>query len=232
MVSDWWRKNTSLSIPKQCHLCGLNKAGNGTRWCSTCLTLFSKVPRCQRCGITTPTTVEQCGQCLTTPPSWHRLYCVGDYNFPLSRYVHQLKYSKQFWFARDLASLLTHHIEQPAPIIASVPLHWTRTLSRGFNQSALLSHYLAKSLNVSAHPHMFSRTRATPYQQGLTKKERRQNLHNAFKLRQQPHANHVAILDDVVTTGSTVQHLCQLLLEVGVERIDIYCICRTPEPLQ
>ncbi|MBW3697636.1 ComF family protein [Vibrio sp. T187] len=233
MVSDWLQKTTQHYLPLQCQLCRLEipKAHRSRSWCSHCLELFSNTPRCQRCGLATITQVEQCGQCLSKPPAWHRLYCVSDYQFPASNYVHQVKYSKKFWYARDLAQLLAPKIEDPAPLITSVPLHWTRYLNRGFNQSALITKYLAKELGTTHH-RLFTRRRATPSQQGLTKQQRAQNLKNAFDLHYLPSQSHIAIVDDVVTTGSTVQHLCKLLLEVGVKRIDIYCICRTPEPLK
>ena len=96
-----------------------------------------------------------------------------------------------------------------------------------------LAHYTAQELNVKSAV-LFRRSRSTASQQGLTKSARQSNLEDAFTLRNTNFStnddSHVAIIDDVVTTGSTVYQLCQLLLEVGVKRIDIYCICRTPEP--
>jgi len=84
------------------------------------------------------------------------------------------------------------------------------------------------------HAVLFKRIRSTASQQGLTKSARKSNLKGAFAMRNANFSaldySHIAIIDDVVTTGSTVYQLCQLLLEVGVKRIDIYCICRTPEP--
>ncbi|OED64963.1 amidophosphoribosyltransferase [Vibrio splendidus ZS-139] len=178
-------------------------------------------------------TVEQCGQCLSQPPPWHRLYCVGDYTFPTARYIQQMKYADKFWFARDLSKLLASRIQHPATLITSVPLHWTRYIHRGFNQSQLLAHYTAQELNIK-NAVLFRRSHSTPSQQGLTKSARQSNLKDAFTLRNTNFSAidypHIAIIDDVVTTGSTVYQLCQLLLEVGVKRIDIYCICRTPEP--
>jgi ComF family protein len=145
--------------------------------------------------------------------------------------------------------LLAQQIEAPAPILLPVPLHWWRYLSRGYNQSDILAHSLRAQLNN--HPrvasNLFKRHRSTPKQQGLDKRQRQKNLSGAFKLnkpfyfkyftkqsQKQPsnlsvRLTHVAIIDDVVTTGTTVQQLCKLLLDIGVERIDIYCICRTPE---
>ncbi|OMO38426.1 amidophosphoribosyltransferase [Vibrio sp. 10N.261.46.E8] len=144
-----------------------------------------------------------------------------------------MKYADKFWFARDLSKLLASRIEHPAPLITSVPLHWRRYIHRGFNQSQLLANYTAQELGVKNEV-LFRRVRSTTSQQGLNKSARLHNLKNAFALRKQDVQgmvpSHVAIIDDVVTTGSTVYQLCQLLLEVDVKRIDIYCICRTPEP--
>jgi len=219
-----------------CHLCGLtiSQPMGETIWCHHCIKSFSPSPRCQRCGLPMSSPVEQCGQCLTNPPLWQRLYCIGDYSEPLSGYVHQLKYQGKFYFAYDLSYLLAEQISQPAPLICTVPLHWKRYIARGYNQSRVIAHYLHQHLTdkTVVNNHIFKRQLATPPQQGLDKKQRLKNLAGAFVLRQVPQHSHVAIVDDVVTTGSTVRHLCKLLLEVGVERIDIYCLCRTPEPSQ
>ena len=238
MLSDWLQKHTPRLVTPQCHLCKLPKLPQDShpKWCNSCLSHFAPQHRCQRCGIKLNIDATVCGTCLKKPPPWHRLYCVGDYDFPLSHYVHQMKYSGQFWLSRDLVKLLANQIEQPAPIITSVPLHWRRYLHRGFNQSVLLADALAHELNSQSLT-LFRRQRATPTQQGLSKTQRQHNLRNVFSFRNKDVMKviakgdaHVAIMDDVVTTGSTVYQLCQLLLEVGVKRIDIYCICRTPEP--
>ncbi|WP_171367987.1 ComF family protein [Vibrio chagasii] len=235
MLSDWLQKHTPRLVTPQCHLCKLDKQPNDhhPRWCNSCLKLFELVPRCKRCGLKTVTAVEQCGECLANPPPWHRLYCVGDYTFPTAGYIQQMKYADKFWFARDLSTLLASRIEEPAYLVTSVPLHWHRYIHRGFNQSQLLARYTAQELKIG-HAVLFKRIRSTASQQGLTKSARKSNLKGAFAMRNANFSaldySHIAIIDDVVTTGSTVYQLCQLLLEVGVKRIDIYCICRTPEP--
>ncbi|KGY10808.1 competence protein ComF [Vibrio tubiashii] len=218
-------------LPMHCEVCQLplSKPYPSSGICQHCSQSFAPLPRCQCCGLPTVYEVDVCGQCLMQPPSWHRLYCVGDYQAPLSGYVHQLKYERQFWQARKLASLLEPRIDESPQLITSVPLHWQRQLRRGFNQSELIARSLSKTLNVS-YSNLFTRVRSTAQQQGLTKSQRRRNLDKAFRLTDDVLVAHIAIVDDVVTTGSTVRHLCQLLLEAGVNRIDIYCICRTPEP--
>lgn len=229
----------------QCMLCllPLRTNDNSTLWCNSCSSVaFQQTPRCQRCGLPTLTATPQCGQCLKKPPLWQQLICIGDHYPPLSHYIHQLKYSGKFWLIKPLATILAHRIQHQSlgtPLLTSVPLHWSRYLKRGYNQSDYLARALAKQL-LKQHPTyhyqpLFRRARATPYQQGLSKSDREQNLIHAFKLKSNAHIHlsgveHVAIVDDVVTTGSTIRQLCQILLEVGVKKIDIYCLCRTPEP--
>ncbi len=231
MVSDWLQKSMQSWLNTQCPLCKLplnNQCHYGI--CEACRIWYQPEPRCKRCGLTTLSTVEQCGHCLSAPPLWTQLYCIGDYQFPLSKTVHQLKHHRQFWQAKTLAHRLAEQISTPAPVITSVPLHWRRQLIRGFNQSELIAQQIAVALNIRYQPDLFSRIRHTKPQQSLSKHQRRKNLTKAFKLNAIPDTKHIAIVDDVVTTGSTVEYLCQLLLEVGIKRIDIYCICRTPEP--
>ncbi|WP_038175426.1 MULTISPECIES: ComF family protein [Vibrio] len=231
MLAQTINKYIADLLPMQCEVCQLLLAADEQQLgvCATCQHYFSPVPRCQRCGLMTVAEQVECGQCLKQPPYWHKLYCVGDYQAPLSSYVHLLKYERQFWHARKLAMLLAPRIDQPADLITFVPLHWRRYLQRGFNQSELLAQSLAKQLAVPQQG-VFRRTRATAQQQGLDKHQRMNNIHNAFALKSLPNVKRVAIVDDVLTTGSTVQHLCKLLLDAGVKSVDIYCICRTPEP--
>jgi ComF family protein len=232
MLSQWLKKTINQSINRQCALCQLSieSPTQNRYWCDACLMWFDPIPRCERCGLPTLSPVAQCGRCLSEPPLWHRLYCVGDYQFPLNHYIHQLKYHQQFWQAKPLAALLAERISTPAPIISCVPLHWHRHLKRGFNQSERLAHHLSQQLDSQFLPSLFQRINPTPTQKGLNKQQRKRNLTNAFKLKPCPSITHIALVDDVVTTGSTLEQLCKLLLEVGVKRIDIYCICRTAEP--
>ncbi len=171
-----------------------------------------------------------CGECLADPPPWQRLVALGDYDFPLSREVQRFKDHGESWHVDALTQLLATRITAPAPLITSVPLHWRRYLSRGFNQSDVLARHLATHLDSHFDPKLFRRIKFADSQRGHKKSNREQNLQGAFVLSKKPIFEHVAIVDDVVTTGSTVRQLCQLLLEVGVESIDIYCICRTPAP--
>lgn len=139
-----------------------------------------------------------------------------------------MKYRRQFWYAASLAHLLAQHISAPPHIITYVPQHWQKRLYRGFNQSELLAKYLAQHLNLPVVSSLFHRTRAGRPQQGLTKSQRQANVYRAFLLTEKPSAAHIAIVDDVVTTGATVQQLATLLRqEESVVTVDIYCLART-----
>ncbi len=231
MLTNKLRRTIANYSTPVCHLCGLpveNPPGE-TIWCHHCLAIFSPQPRCQQCGLETIIPVPKCGNCLSEPPIWDQLYCVGDYQPPLSNYIHKLKYSASPQYAFDLSYLLSQRIPDPAPLIISVPLHWRRQLQRGYNQSERLGIYLNYHLNNQSlfDAKLFRRTKYTPPQQGLNKQQREKNLRHAFTFNYLPLQTHIAIVDDVVTTGSTVKQLCQLLRNAGVEKIDIYCICRT-----
>lgn len=234
MLSNWLRGRIQNYCTSACHLCGLTieRRNSNSIWCDDCTRYFMSEPRCQCCGLTTIKVVEKCGRCLKEPPEWNRLYCVGDYQFPLSKYVSQLKYQNNYQVAFDLTYLLSQTIDEPAPTLIPVPLHWKRQIWRGYNQSEVLASSLSRQLPMQPKvtTNVFRRTKSTPPQQGLGSDERQRNMMGAFSLKTIPESSHVAIVDDVVTTGSTVRHLCNLLLEYEVEKIDIYCICRTPEP--
>lgn len=229
-------------FPRQCALCRLTIPVDKTThalshlWCSTCIKAFiSTEPRCQHCGLTTLYTVQQCGRCLSDPPSWDRLYCINSYQYPISKVAQDFKYHGQYWLVFDLAALLKSQIPNPAPECIPVPMHWKRLLFRGFNQSHSLAFQLVKQYqhqnkSVALNNHVFRRTHATVQQKGLDKKQRQRNLRGVFFLMQPPQNKHVALVDDVVTTGSTLEPLCRALRKAGVERIDVYCLCRTPEP--
>lgn len=228
-------------LPRQCHLCRLTITPQTahplhTLWCQHCANRFiDATPRCQRCGLTTTSPIEQCGECLSHPPKWDRLYCINDYQAPLKHYIQQLKYRRQFWLANDLALLLAPMITQPACEIIPVPLHWGRQWARGFNQSHEIALHLAhywhqQGLACRVNHKIFRRIHATPQQKGLTKIERKRNTKRAFQLMAPPLSKHVALVDDVVTTGSTLQPLCVALRKAGVNQIDVYCLCRTAVP--
>ena len=222
-----WRDNLYHLLFRHCGLCQLPLAHAEHYWCQHCISHFPSPPYCHHCGSTTLTSVAHCGHCLTQPPRWHRLYRLGEYRPPLQQLVHHLKFCGKFWLARPLAQQLAHQITQPAPLLLPVPLHWRRYSQRGFNQSHQLALALGAILNSHVNHRVFQRLRHTQPQQQLTQNQRRHNLHHAFQLRPITLPDHVAIVDDVVTTGATVDQLTRLLIQRAVKQVDIYTLCHT-----
>jgi ComF family protein len=109
-----------------------------------------------------------------------------------------------------------------------VPLHPGRARGRGYNQALEIARAAAAELGVSLQPGLCLRTRAITPQEGLTRPERRRNVRGAFAVRGALPAGHVAILDDVVTTGSTAAEVAKVLRRAGAERIDLWAVARTP----
>ncbi|WP_264874495.1 ComF family protein [Vibrio agarivorans] len=234
MLSDWWQKNIARLTDPSCSLCGMNieheqlLSSHHAFWCTHCRSTIIEHNRCQCCGLPTESPQHaHCGECLKSPPLWNRLYCLSDYQPPLSHLVSQLKYQRQFWHARPLAIELAEIIDNPAPTITCVPMHWTRRIWRGFNHSEHLAYFISHKVGSHFNPKLLHRTKMTRPQRGLSSKQRKTNLNHAFEVSDRPLGKHVAIVDDVVTTGATIEQLCKLLLDVGVETIDIYCVCRT-----
>ncbi|MCL5220013.1 DNA utilization protein GntX, partial [Escherichia coli] len=168
-------------------------------------------------------------------PPWQRLVTVADYAPPLSPLIHQLKFSRRSEIASALARLLllevlharrTTGLQLPDRII-SVPLWQRRHWRRGFNQSDLLCQPLSRLLHCRWDSEAVTRTRATATQHFLSARLRKRNLKNAFRLELPVQGRHMVIVDDVVTTGSTVAEIAQLLLRNGAATVQVWCLCRT-----
>ena len=113
-------------------------------------------------------------------------------------------------------------------LVTSVPLHWTRAFTRGFNQSELLSRFLAVDVNRPYQNTMRKLTR-TQKQQDLDRRARLNNLKQAFEVKADVNNKHIAVVDDVVTTGATAETLATLLKAAGARRVDIWALARTPK---
>ncbi len=223
--------NILKALPIRCHLCRHQIEdhtfnANLAPWCQTCFARFPVHHHCLKCGFSLPLPQSECGHCLFEPPIWDTLICLSDYQFPFDHFLQQIKYHRHYALTQPLAQLLSEKIPQPAPYLIPVPMHWRRRIVRGANHSQLLASALAKALDVTVLSHVVTRRRATKKQQGLTRKARLTNLNGAFQI-QAPLPEHLAIVDDVVTTGATINELCHLLRKHGVKQIEIYCLCRT-----
>ena len=216
-----------------CWLCRMPLAL--ARWgiCSRCATaILDCPPLCPQCGLPAAASRLPCGRCLQKPPPWQRLVAVNDYRPPLSGLIHQLKFSHRPELASALARLLLLRLRENAwpaapDCLFSVPLWQRRHWRRGFNQSALLCRPLARWLGCPWQDEGLRRIRRTVVQHQLSARLRQRNLKNAFYLEFPVAGLHMAIVDDVVTTGSTVGEISRLLLRNGAATVQVWCLCRT-----
>lgn len=158
---------------------------------------------------------------------------IGDYQPPYPALIPRLKYSGQILLAPLLARLLADHLDcddLPEAIIP-VPLHWWRQWWRGFNQAEEIACHLSQLTGIPCDNRLLRRIRSTPQQTKLSAGQRRRNLRGAFHIAPH-HYRHIALLDDVVTTGATAGQLTRLLHESGVTKVEVWAICRTQRHLK
>jgi ComF family protein len=149
--------------------------------------------------------------------------------------ISQLKFNQRLSHARLLGQLLIDHLEREAAtmpdLIVPVPLHRQRLMERGFNQALEIARPISRHFGIELKPGLCRRSKLTPAQTGLKRKERQKNLRNAFELTQEVTGRHIALVDDVITTGSTITELALILKRGGAKRVDAWSAARTPDIL-
>jgi ComF family protein len=193
------------------------------------------VRSCPRCAI--PLTADQtpgilCGNCSRRPPPYASCHTTFVYRGQLPALVAGAKFRGRLNHARLLGlclarSLSERDVEMPG-LIVPVPLHPQRMRERGYNQALEIARAPARKLGIPVDPRVCIRTRSITPQEGLEKRERRRNVRGAFAVSGELPARHVAVLDDVVTTGSTAAEVARVLLDAGAERVDLWAVARTP----
>ncbi|OGT63539.1 MAG: hypothetical protein A3J38_01085 [Gammaproteobacteria bacterium RIFCSPHIGHO2_12_FULL_45_9] len=156
-----------------------------------------------------------------------------DYLSPITHWIQALKFHQALYYARYLADLWYHrwHNMRSTPLpeyIVPIPLHTHRLRSRGFNQTLLLAQRLKKRLSIPINTTLLTKIDHTQAQATLTADARKQNLTHAFTVSTDVMPAHVTLLDDVVTTGATMQAARHTLLTAGVQTVEIWCMAYTP----
>lgn len=173
-----------------------------------------------------------CGACLKHPPAFDVTRAAFRYAPPVDRLIAGLKYRGRLAHARLLGQLWAETLPAPAPppeLLLPVPLHPARLRERGFNQSLELARPLARRLGVPVAATLVRRTIPTAPQQGLRGRERRRNVRHAFELAPALIADpprSVALVDDVMTTGSTAGEIARLLKRAGARRVEVWVLAR------
>ncbi|WP_213878558.1 double zinc ribbon domain-containing protein [Pseudomonas sp. dw_358] len=195
--------------------------------------------RCRLCALPLAMEGLVCGQCSRRRPAFARVEAPWEYRFPVDGLITRFKHKACWPLGRLLGELLGQWLQQrfedglarPDRLIA-VPLGSRRLRLRGFNQAQMLAAWLAKSLGIACDTRSLVRRHETRAQQDLGARARQRNLRQAFHV-QVPTAVeglHIAVVDDVLTTGATAQVIARCLRDAGARRVDIYCLARTAKP--
>lgn len=222
--------------PPTCVLCGA-PGWRELDLCRGCLAdLPDLAPSCARCAQPlSPGTPpgRLCGQCQRRAPAFDHCLAVFRYQDSVCKLMGDFKFRRRLALGRLFGQLLAETARwQPQAVLPEllvpVPLHRSRLRARGYNQSLEVARVLGRSLGIGVDACLVERQIATPPQLSLARAERLANVRNAFRLSRPLAAKHIAIIDDVVTTGATVGELARVLRAAGAERIDVWAVARTP----
>jgi len=235
------RSTIDALLPPQCLACGALVADPRTL-CSKCWAgvEFIVPPLCVCCGL--PFEIDanadsRCAACLARPPSWRQARAVFRYGEHSRRLVLAFKHGDRTDAAPAYAAWMRRaavDLSDPEALVVPVPLHRWRLLMRRYNQAALLAQAFAAASGQTYAPDLLLRQRATPSQARLSANERRRNVAGAFALnpawRERLQGKTVLLIDDVLTTGSTIEACTRVLLRRGARAVDVLTLARVVRP--
>lgn len=216
-----------------CLLC-LDRARSQIALCDDCQSILPwQQQACLQCAMPLPSPhTSRCGQCIGAPPRFDQTISLFTYETPVMQMIRQLKFHHNLAIANMFAKLWIHTLIQnktPLPdCILPVPLHHKRLKERGFNQSLEIAKPIAKYFKIPIDTRTCIRIKNTKPQSSLPVKKRLINVANAFALTHSVNYQHIAILDDVMTTGKTASEIAGLLRKAGVKKVDVWCCARVP----
>lgn len=216
-------------LPRHCVLCGLFSGAENL--CPPCAhELPHNTSACLRCGLPLPAQPDQvCGACLKKPPPWDTTVAGLQYQFPVDHLVCRFKYNRNLACGQALGGvLLAAILNRSGPLpqaIVPVPLHRSRLFTRTFNQAHLLAQQLSRHLEIPVQHALLRRTRRTRAQSGVDFSQRRKNVRGAFSCHRHG-LQHVAIVDDVMTTGRTLEECTRSLKRAGAKYVTTWVAAR------
>lgn len=226
-------------LPPSCVVCELQSGTQATSICTECEADFFSISerRCERCAIRLPGVAADahviCGRCLASPPHFDATTTLADYVSPVDGMVIALKFMARLdlahFFGRLLAQRLrAQRISAHDAVVVPVPLAFERAKQRGFNQSLHIARSLAGADASPLVVDRLLRVRHTPPQQSLALKERRRNIRGAFAVKGDVSGQSIFVVDDVMTSGSTLDEIARVLKLAGAARVHNLIVARTP----
>jgi len=214
------------ALPQHCVLC----MEPGASLCEPCREDLPGL-RAERCPVCAHQSVraEICGQCLAHPPRYAKVSAAVSYSFPIDAVIRRLKYAADLALIEPLASLLTRRVadEMRPDCIVPMPLSAQRLRERGFNQSLEIGRAVAARLEIPLFRAACRRIRHTAPQAGLPLDQRQANIRGAFACDTQVNAMRVAVIDDVITSGATLNEVARVLLKAGAVEVRGWVVART-----
>jgi ComF family protein len=207
----------------------------GQYFCDACGLSLECVPQpCTLCGLENQGSESRdsnpiCARCLYDPPRWKKLIAPLIYQGFSRDLLIQLKFSEGLHLANSLATHLVEHFRHSRPqpeVLLPVPLHRERLLERGYNQAFEIARILSQLLDIPLDKHSLLRIRHTESQSGLSASKRARNILGAFAYEPGKVYTHVAVVDDIVTTGATANEIAKTLHKAGVNNVEIWGLAR------
>ena len=212
-------------LPQDCVLCG---AASGQHLlCDACQSGLPHIPGpCPSCAL--PSSGAICGECLRQPPAFDRTYAALAYGFPVDKLIQSLKYGGQLALARWLGDTLWRTVQNaPRPdAMLPMPLHPARLKSRGFNQALEIAKPIARASDIALAPELARRILDTAPQATQTLDTRHKNIKGAFACDADLSGRHIALVDDVMTSGATLNELALTLKRAGAAQISLWVVAR------
>ncbi|WP_332669825.1 ComF family protein [Aromatoleum sp.] len=215
-------------LPQDCFVCG-DECGPDPL-CVACRAMLPRQPAgCPVCAVPTTEGVT-CGRCLRDPPAFDATHAAFAYAFPLDRIVQALKYRHRLALAGFLADGLLPFVPSEKAVLLPMPLHVRRLRERGFNQAVEVARPLARATGLPLELGAVGRVLNTAPQASLPWKARRVNMRGAFRCDAVFTGKTVIVVDDVMTTGATLDELARTLKRHGAARVENLVVARTPSP--
>lgn len=219
----------NLTPPASCLLCGSDSAHHAL--CQGCTSTLPWLPplHCPICAIPT-LDGGRCGECLKSPPAFDHTQAAFLYTGVVAQLIPAAKFGARWPLLPALTELMLPAVETrlPPDLIIPLPLHPARLKERGFNQALEISQPLASALGIPLGNTILKRIRDTEHQARLTEKSRKANMHRAFAAQADLEGRHIALVDDVMTTGASLNAAAQALKQAGAARVEAWVLARTP----
>jgi ComF family protein len=226
VILNQWREFGRSCLPVSCVLCGGGTAPEG--FCVACEHALPELPsaRCAVCSLPIKAG-STCGACLRDPPSYDVVNAVYAYTFPIDALIQAYKYRGDLTLAKLLAAPLARQVSTNVDAIVPMPLAAARLQARGFNQAQELARYIGRHLDLPVLAGTCRKVTDTPPQAALPWKERARNVRGAFVCDADFSGMRVAVVDDVMTTGATLNELARNLKRAGAVHVTGWVVART-----